>query len=213
MDLSTLDVPTARLVQIALRELGHYEGTTQGRPGPKTRAAYQSYLDSLSSPALGAIALPDLVARIAEGEVGVREAPRNSNRGPRVQEYQDADWLDGTGYAWCASFICWLVQQAERDIPLPFKRPRTAGAWDFERWAEREGLDMVKAPTPADIGRGDIVVFTFSHIGLAVDDPVSDRVVTIEGNTDQSGGREGGGVYRKVRRIGEIRSRIRLKLA
>jgi len=151
---------------------------------------------------------------IARREVGVREEPKDSNRGPRVDEYQKADWIDGVGYAWCASFICWVVKMAREEVrgeKFAWDRPQTAGAWDFERWALKQkdkGVKMIKPPR--SFKPGDIVVFTFSHIGLCVGSKDDGTIPTIEGNTDTRGSREGGGVYEKVRPIEEIRSVIRI---
>mgnify|MGYP003651874603 CR=1 FL=1 len=96
---------------------------------------------------------------------------------------------------------------------VEFERPRTAGAWDFENWAKKQavqGVDLRK-PTNEDIKAGDIVVFTFSHIGLAVADADSSGYVkTIEGNTNGEGSREGGSVLEKNRHVSKIRSRIRI---
>ena len=72
---------------------------------------------------------------------------------------------------------------------------------------------MVKHPAAGDIKRGDIVVFNFSHIGLAVGGIDRGYIPTVEGNSNPRGSREGGGVYRLNRPIGKIRSRIRLELA
>lgn len=44
LNLDTLDQPDARLIQAGLKAFGHYDGTTFGVPGPKTKAAYQRYL-------------------------------------------------------------------------------------------------------------------------------------------------------------------------
>jgi hypothetical protein len=64
-----------------------------------------------------------------------------------------------------------------------------------------------------DIIAGDIVVFTFSHIGIAVSSPDKNgNVATVEGNTDSAGSREGGGVYLKTRHLSKIRSRIRFNV-
>ena len=96
---------------------------------------------------------------------------------------------------------------------VKFKRPRTAGAWDFENWAKQQSTNGVelRKPTNEDIKAGDIVVFTFSHIGLAVKDADSSGyVVTIEGNTNGAGSREGGSVLEKKRHVSKIRSRIRI---
>ena len=156
--------------------------------------------------------LGDAIARMAEGEIGVREEPKDSNRGAQVERYQAATWLEGTGWPWCAAFVCWCVRAAIGKAQVSFKRPRTAGAWDFERWAKKEGVSFLPEPKAADIQRGDIVIFTFSHIGIATGSPVGNTVPTVEGNTDESGSREGGGVYSKQRHISKIRSRIRLTL-
>lgn len=159
------------------------------------------------------------MVRFAQGEIGVREVPKNSNRGRRVEEYQRATWLDGTGWAWCAAFICWLVARAlvlSQTTPKGFARPQTAGAWDFENWASKmkgKGVERFEA-TDRRIEPGDILVFTFSHIGIAetaaTGTSPSSTVRTIEGNTDGSGTREGGGVYRQTRRVSQIREVIRI---
>jgi hypothetical protein len=60
---------------------------------------------------------------------------------------------------------------------------------------------------------GDLVIFTFSHIGIAVSSPDKmGNLATVEGNTDSAGSREGGGVYFKTRNLSKIRSRIRFNL-
>ena len=207
--LDSLDRATARLIQIALKELGFYRGTTEGLPGPKTKAAYDAYLDAMEA---GPSTLPQSVADIAQAEVGVREEPRDSNRGARVEEYQRATWLDGSGWPWCAAFVCWVIQQVETAQALPFQRPRTAGAWDFINWAQGQGLlRFDPRGNSSEIRRGDIVVFTFSHIGICNETTTGDTVHTVEGNTNASGSREGGGVYKQSRKRSQIRCVIRLE--
>jgi hypothetical protein len=161
--------------------------------------------------------IPEAVARLAESRVGVRESG-GANKGPRLQEFFDADNYDPNGpkpgddgYAWCAAFVCWAVYQAVKDRRVSFKRPTTPGAWDFERWArEQDSSVRLRAPHGGDIKRGDILVFKHSHIGIAVSDAnFSGAVKTVEGNTNDSGGREGDGVYARTRKLSEIRSRIR----
>jgi hypothetical protein len=89
--------------------------------------------------------------------------------------------------------------------------PRTAGVTDFRtRWAVREQC-AVFPPGSADFSphRGDVVVFTFSHIGI-VDTVGSGSVTTIEGNTNQAGSREGTHVLNKTREFDRIRCFIRM---
>jgi len=209
LDLSKLSQPDARLVQHGLKALGFYDGTTLGIPGAQTKAAYERYRSGFDRPSRTG-ELARRIVEIASAEVGVREVPPDSNRGPRVEEYQRATWHEGTGWPWCAALICWLVRELGKEFDLPFARPRTAGAWDFERWARDEGVRLFKPC--AGIRSGDIVIFTFSHIGLAIADESGGQVPTIEGNTDSSGSREGGGVYRKQRATSLVRSHIRLGL-
>jgi hypothetical protein len=158
------------------------------------------------------------IIRIAKAEVGVREIA-NTNCGERVDQYKAATWLNPKkGWAWCAAFVCWVVREAMASAGVKqtktFKRPRTAGAWDFENWSlEQDKTTNTKKPHGGDILPGDIVVFTFSHIGIAVSAPDDDgNVTTVEGNTDTAGSREGGGVYLKSRHISKIRSRIRFTI-
>ena len=166
-------------------------------------------------------AVKDLVSeivRLAKREVGVREVG-NTNCGILVNEYKAATWLNpNKGWPWCAAFVCWIIREALISSGVKetktFKRPKTAAAWDFENWsiAQDSTTWMRKAPE-GDIMPGDIVIFTFSHIGIAVSSPdKKGNVKTVEGNTDTAGSREGGGVYLKTRNISKIRSRIRFNI-
>lgn len=209
-DLQALPRPVARLVQIGLKTLGHYDFTTRGRPGPKTIAAYLQYLETLETlpPSSGTMA-GELV-RLATSQLGIREVPTDSNRGERVEAYQAATWYGGTGWPWCAAFLCWLFREAGAADSW---RPKTPGAWDFENWARKhpDKVTLYKPASHTRIKPGDVVIYTFSHIGLAVEAESGGRVDTIEGNTDAAGSREGGGVYRKNRNKKKIRSVIRIK--
>lgn len=153
--------------------------------------------------------LAESVASIAESQIGVRET--KTNGGPQITEYQKATWLPPGAWAWCAAFVCWVVREAIKGRSVTFPRPETAGAWDFENWCR--GVDysvLLKKPHNGSIQRGDIVVFTFSHIGIALGSPDSEGWVnTCEGNTNEDGSREGDGVYKKRRHVSKIRSRIR----
>jgi hypothetical protein len=136
-----------------------------------------------------------------------------------VNEYKAATWLNPKkGWPWCAAFVCWVIREALASSGTKqtktFKRPRTAGAWDFENWSiEQDPTTWLRRSPCKDILPGDIVVFTFSHIGIAVSAPDKNgNVTTVEGNTDSAGSREGGGVYLKTRHLAKIRSRIRFNL-
>lgn len=211
LDIKSLAQPDAVLIQHGLRAVGFYDGTTNGNPGNLTLDAYKRYLASLAAVVQPGNSLAAKLVGILKREEGVREQPVNSNRGKRVEEYQSATWLPGSGWAWCAAFICWGIRELEKLADLPFPRPQTAGAWDFERWAKEDAGPTVKLHKPKqEIKAGDIVIFTFSHIGLAIEDEKHGMVTTVEGNTSTSGSREGGGVYIQERKTSLIRSHIRL---
>lgn len=156
--------------------------------------------------------LSQKMTALAKNEIGVEEV-NGTNCGPRVNEYKSATWLDSTKpWPWCAAFICWLFKESMKGGSYTFERPQTAGAWDFENWAKKQNSSIVlKKPHRSDIQAGDIVIFTFSHIGIATSSPDTNGIVsTIEGNTDGSGSREGGAVLAKKRKISQIRSVIRV---
>lgn len=157
---------------------------------------------------------PTLV-KIALVEVGTEEV-NGTNCGPRVNQYKAATKLPPKeAWPWCAAFVCWCVQKAMEVEGVKetktFKRPTTAGAFDFKNWSLRQDDSTnTKSPHRNDIQAGDIVIFTFSHIGIATGSPAADgTVATVEGNTDTAGSREGGGVYRKRRALAKIATRIR----
>ncbi len=158
------------------------------------------------------------IVKLALAEVGVEEVS-GSNCGPRVNEYKATTWLPADqAWPWCAAFVCWLVMRAMEDTGVrptqTFQRPQTAGAWDMENWSlKQDASTWTLKPHKNDIQPGDIVVFTFSHIGVAVSAPMADGTIwTVEGNTDSSGSREGGGVFKKRRKLSQIRSRIRFRV-
>ena len=186
--------------------------SADGADGPVTWNAILAKM-STKNPIASGGSIAEKMVSLAREEIGVSEVD-GSNCGPRVDEYKAATWLDADkGWPWCAAFICWLVREAIEGEDVKFKRPRTAGAWDFENWAKQQSTNGVelRKPTNEDIKAGDIVVCPFSHIGLAVKDADSSGyVVTIEGNTNGAGSREGGSVLKKKRHVSKIRSRIRI---
>jgi hypothetical protein len=158
------------------------------------------------------------IVELAIREIGVEEID-GTNCGPRVNEYKAATNLPAhESWPWCAAFVCWLVREAMAATGIKetasFKRPRTAGAWAFEGWSlAQDATTQTRKPHGGDIKPGDIVIFTFSHIGIALTVPDADGFVqTVEGNTDGAGSREGGAVLKKKRRVSQIRSRIRFTI-
>jgi hypothetical protein len=169
----------------------------------------------------------DALVAIARKEVGATEVGGN-NMGPEVRKYQSATWLPVGPWPWCAAFVGWCIMKANEEMgfaPFTGKRPRTAGAFDYEAWAtnrhpetgkymRRAGENVVVLDPSEPIKRGDLIIFTYSHIGIAVSGETPGGTFSIvEGNTGPQGNsRDGDGVWLKVKhhRTAKIRSIVRI---
>lgn len=188
-----------------------------------------AYLDPSVGPASGLTTVfAQEMVKLARTQVGVGEPQWTyqgktykigGNSGPQVEAlYQRSTELTGSGWPWCAAFICWLFKSvSEKGIAHSFKLPKTAGAYNFINWARNNSsfVEIYDAPFTS-ILPGDIIVFNFSHIGLAVGELKGGRFDTIEGNTtpgpsSRSKEREGGGVFERSRGTDIIKNVIRLK--
>lgn len=138
--------------------------------------------------------LRDYALQIAAGEIGVREAGRN--RGIRVEMFQAAAGAH-PGDPWCASFVVWAYKEACHGLSLEMPLPVTPGA--LALWRRGDPIHHWHQPSPGavfvlDHGGG------MGHCGF-VESITPLHIVTVEGNTNDSGGREGVGVYRRIRRL------------
>lgn len=160
----------------------------------------------------------ELIARmieIASGQVGVRENPIGSNRGPQVDAYLKRCGLnpEEASYAWCVAFAYWCFDEASQQLGQHNHMPRTAGVHDLWNRLGRAGrtrLTPGQARRNPELIKPGMMFFIntgggFGHAGIvkAVEGSV---LRTIEGNTtDRDGSREGIGVFeRAVRRISQI---------
>jgi hypothetical protein len=144
-------------------------------------------------------ALTEKALEIAAGFIGVRETSRN--RGPEVDQFLRDVGLDPTkgSYAWCAAFVYGCYKRAAASLEVPNPLPRAAGVlrlWDKAPFWVR-GEAAPGAIFIIDHGKGK------GHTGL-VESVAPLHLVTIEGNTNDLGSREGDGVYRRTRRLDEI---------
>jgi hypothetical protein len=119
--------------------------------------------------------LAERILRAAEGEVGVTEDPIGSNRGRRVEAYQAATHLAGSGWAWCGSFVCWVWQRAglERELAQRIASPSTALMCQVAR-----GEGLICSPRP-----GAAVAWCGTHVELLHSPMGGDVWRTIGGNT------------------------------
>lgn len=153
--------------------------------------------------------LVEAVLRVAAGEIGVREAPIGSNRGPRVDTYLASVSPSLLGQPWCMAFLYFCFGEAARSLGLANPAPRTASVWGSWRSAQQPGSGarvVTASEARADPGMvAPGMVFHIDtgggtgHAGLIVD-VVDNRLVTIEGNTNDGGSREGIGVFTRASR-------------
>lgn len=163
---------------------------------------------------------------IAESQLGVVEIPKNSNTGPDIIKYQRATTLDGTGWPYCAAFVCWCIREWLKDpevyeaIAVLYKiknpkqmeqwRPKTAAAFGLKDWAEMRGVKIFNDSSRNILHTADIVTFDFSHTGILYNDHKT-KIYSIDGNTSpDSRNNEGGGVYRKERERSVARNFLRI---
>jgi hypothetical protein len=151
-----------------------------------------------------------LVVAAGEEAKHVREAPRNSNRGPEVDQYQYRAGVTPP-HAWCCAFVYWCFDEAAQKLARKNPMIKTAGCLDHWDRAKAKGIPCIPQDNaidnPALVKSGMIFIIDhgggYGHTGLiqAVDGGL---LRTIEGNTDASGSREGDGVYRRTQIINDI---------
>ncbi|MCC9066376.1 CHAP domain-containing protein [Flavobacterium piscisymbiosum] len=142
---------------------------------------------------------------IATAQIGVEEIPRNSNSGPEVEIYLRSVGLS-KGYAWCMAFVYWCTQNAALQINAKNPLKKTAGVLD--QYNSRPLL-VKKIPQAGDIFILDLKN-GLGHTGF-VEKVVGTMIYTIEGNTNDTGGREGYKVARRKRDIKSIKGFLRLQ--
>ena len=140
----------------------------------------------------------------------VREVPRNSNRGPQVDKYlQCADCPPGN--AWCCAFVYWCMNEAAKKLGRRNPMVRTAGVMDH--WQRSTTTGATRFTTARALADLELVqpglIFIVDHGGGFGHTGFVERVdggilTTLEGNTDASRTREGGGVYRLTRKIADV---------
>jgi hypothetical protein len=129
-------------------------------------------------------------------QVGIRERTGH-NDGTRVEAYLASVGLK-KGNPWCAAFVHWCFRRAGvGQVPRSGYSP----SWFPQaRVIYQAGRSEIKQPD-----RGDVFGIWFpakgriAHVGFIDDWRGGSHAITVEGNTNEAGSREGDGVYRKRR--------------
>jgi hypothetical protein len=207
--------PTMKQV-VKLFQARHVDGL--GRPlkqdGEIGSLTWEALFGSQSVPASDKPGNPLLVQVLAQakGEEArqVREVPRNSNRGPQVDVYLKRAGVS-PGLSWCCAFVYWCFDEAANALALTNPMVRTAGCLDHWNRSPAQGARRIMAAqavrNPGLVRAGMVFIMDhgggLGHTGL-VEKLEGGLMTTIEGNTDASRSREGGGVYRLTRKLVEV---------
>lgn len=148
------------------------------------------------------------MADVAALCIGERE--RGQNEGVFVEtvwrEAGFSRWFYQTRQPWCAAFVRFCAVRAGRIRPClstipPVKIAASVRGW--MEWCEGNALQLDKTRGE----RGDVVIFLprLSHIGI-IGERTAAGYLTIEGNTNAQGSREGNGVWQRQRKFAECGS-------
>ena len=154
----------------------------------------------------------------AMSNLGVKEVPSGSNDGPKVRV-----WLAGVGlpagYAWCMAFVYAMFSDACMELGISNPLQATGGVLHQFNTCSGKGIykmDARIAPiTIQDLLSGDIFIIQFrhgqGHTGI-VKKITGKSFLSIEGNTNIGGEREGIGVFERRRFPTELRGIIRITI-
>lgn len=144
---------------------------------------------------------------IAISQLGVTEQPKGSNAGPEVKQYLKSVGL-GVGNPWCMAFVYWCVDQACKEMGLKNPLVKTGSVmFQYNNTTLRKLPKTSSAIKPGDIGimsfkGGKGHTFFIKHPGATL--------WTVEGNTNDEGGREGYEVAIMKRPVSSLHGVIQL---
>ena len=141
------------------------------------------------------------VLMAAAAENGVCEDPTTQNRGTRVDEYIKSVGLNPAGnpphgYPWCMCFVYWCFEQAALALGQSNPCTRTAGVvhhWEVTKGKKILASDVANDHSSVTAGMVFCKSEVDSHTGI-VCQVTYDGIITIEGNTNEAGNREGNAV-------------------
>ncbi len=150
------------------------------------------------------------VLKIANSQLGVRENPPNSNRGPEVSKYLKSVGLNANSgsYSWCMAFVYYCFDEAFKKMGTSNVLVKTGGV--LSQWNNTKNRRIKKADAvnnPSLVKPGFVFIRNYGggkgHTGI-VTSVNGGYIETIEGNSNNNGSREGVGVFKLTRKIASI---------
>jgi len=151
----------------------------------------------------------------ATTQIGVKERPLGSNRGREVDQYLRAVGLNpiGASFAWCVAFTHFCYLKAAESLRRDNPHIKTPGVLDHWNKAGRKPgvIRITKAEAIADPGLvkpGSLFIIDLGqglgHSGMVIE-TTNGHLITVEGNTNPGGSRNGIGVFKRdARKINQI---------
>ena len=138
---------------------------------------------------------------VAQSQIGIEEVPRGSNWGPEVSKYLKSVGINFQA-SWCMAFVYWCCKQVNPNTPL-IKTGGVLAMWN----------KIPKQYRATEPRVGDIFIMDFGgglgHTGF-IEKVEGDTLHTIEGNTNDTGSREGYEVCRRKRSKSKMKGYIRI---
>ena len=138
----------------------------------------------------------------ATSQIGKCEVPLGSNWGTPVKDYLKSVGINFPA-SWCMAFVYWSFEQVSKG-----KNPLVKTGGVLHAWNTADKKYRVVGTPQA----GDIFIMDFGkglgHTGI-VEKVVGTTIYTIEGNTNDTGSREGIMVCRKSRSTTKIKGFLR----
>lgn len=139
--------------------------------------------------------LAEKALEVAITQIGKEETPHGSNWGEPVRSYLLSVGINFPA-SWCMAFVYWCFKKASEAIPMLNPAIKSAGCLDVYNRAK---VRKITSDTPKS---GAVFIMDFGqghgHTGL-VERFDETYIYTIEGNTNDSGSREGYEVCRRKR--------------
>jgi hypothetical protein len=146
---------------------------------------------------------------IAVTQIGEEEHPKGSNWGHPVQEYLASVGI-GFPASWCMAFVYWCHNKAASQLSVNNPMAKTGGV--LAEYNQSGKYRVKDDPQP-----GDVFIMDFGH-GLGHTgfvesyDTATQTIHTIEGNSNDTGSREGFEVCRKTRSLSKMKGILRFNV-
>lgn len=140
---------------------------------------------------------------VAGSQIGQTEKPLGSNWGTPVKDYLSSVGINFPA-SWCMAFMFWCFKEASRKLNSANSAIKTGGvlaAWNKAQTNIKSSKPSIGSVFIMDFGHG------LGHTGI-VEKFDEKYIYTIEGNTNDTGSREGIEVCRRKRALNTIKGYI-----